>query len=437
MSERTLASQRRKAALASLIGTTIEWYDFFVYGTVGALVFPQLFFPGSDPYVGLMQTLVVYAVGFVARPLGSMCFGHYGDRIGRKTALIVTLLTMGIATSLIGLLPTYERIGVWAPLVLVILRFLQGFSAGGEWAGAVLLSVEWSVQRRRGLFGSLPQLGSPLGLVLSSSAVSAALALSGDAFLRWGWRLPFLVSIFLILVGLYSRLKVLETPVFQQVLEQRQVARAPVVEVFRLQPRNVLLASLLNIPPNGSFYVFNIFVLGYGSSVLGLSREPLVNATIIGGIAAALFTLLFGHLADRFGRRRAYLAGAVMLVLWAFPAFLLVHTRDPILVGAAMVVGFAIFGMMYGPLATFLAESFLPKVGYSGAGIAYNIGAIFGGGMSPIVANYLVKEFGTVYSVGAYLVFLAFLGIFGALGLRSSAPTAVDIVGSEQVSGTS
>lgn len=419
--------RRRRAAVASFVGTTIEWYDFFVYGTVGALVFPSLFFPESDPYMGLMQTLLTYAVGFVARPLGSIFFGHYGDRIGRKRTLVVTLLAMGIATTLVGLLPTYEQIGIWAPLALAVLRFLQGFSAGGEWAGAVLLSVEWSEQERRGLFGSLPQLGSPVGLVLSSIAVSICLSLSGDAFSSWGWRIPFLISILLILVGLYTRLGVLETPVFREVLERRQVFHAPVATVFRLQPRSLLLASLLNIPPNGSFYVFNVFALGYGTSVLGIPRLPLVNATIMGGIAAAILTLLFGYLADRIGRQRAYLAGATALILWAFPAFLLLHTRDALLVGGVMVVGFAVFGMMYGPLAAFLAESFLPQVRYSGAGIAYNIGAIFGGGMSPIIANYLTKQFGTVYSVGAYLVFLALLGILGAVGVRWSGATAVEI----------
>lgn len=422
-----MSVHRRRAAVASFVGTTIEWYDFFVYGTVGALVFPSIFFPQSDPYMGLMQTFLTYAVGFVARPLGSIFFGHYGDRIGRKRTLVLTLLTMGIATTLVGLLPTYAQIGVWAPLALAVLRFLQGFSAGGEWAGAVLLSVEWSEQERRGFFGSLPQLGSPIGLVLSSIAVSMCLSLSGDAFGSWGWRIPFLISILLILVGLYTRLGVLETPVFRHVLERRQVSHAPVATVLRVQPRSLLLASLLNIPPNGSFYVFNIFVLGYGTSVLGIPRLPLVNATIMGGLVAAIFTLVFGYLADRIGRHRAYLAGTTALLLWALPAFLLLHRRDPLVVGGVMVVGFAVFGMMYGPLAAFLAESFVPQVRYSGAGIAYNIGAIFGGGMSPIIANYLTKQFGTVYSVGAYLVFLALLGVMGALGVRSSGVTAVDI----------
>lgn len=428
-----LSAYRRRAAIASMIGTTIEWYDFFAYGTVGALVFPKLFFPKSDPYVGLMQTFLTYAIGFVARPLGSVFFGHYGDRIGRKTTLIITLLTMGLATALVGLMPTYATLGTLAPLGLVVLRFLQGFSAGGEWAGAVLLSVEWSKQERRGLFGSLPQLGSPFGLVLSSTVASLGLAASGTAFLSWGWRVPFLVSLALVVIGLYARLSVLETPVFREVLERRQVTRAPVAAVLRLQPRELAIASLLNIAPNGTFYVFNVFLLGYGSSILKVPRAILVNATILGGIAAAVATLFSGYLADRIGRRTPYLLGTVALLVWALPAFALVHTRDPWLIGLAMVGGFAIFGIMYGPLAAFLAEAFLPQVRYSGAGLAYNIGAIFGGGISPLIANWLTARVGTVYSVGVYLAFLAVVGALGAVALRPTGVTSADTVADQEL----
>jgi len=428
-----LSAYRRRAAIASMIGTTIEWYDFFAYGTVGALVFPKLFFPKSDPYVGLMQTFLTYAIGFVARPLGSVFFGHYGDRIGRKTTLIITLLMMGLATALVGLMPTYATLGTLAPLGLVVLRFLQGFSAGGEWAGAVLLSVEWSKQERRGLFGSLPQLGSPFGLVLSSTVASLGLTASGTAFLSWGWRVPFLVSLALVVIGLYARLSVLETPVFREVLERRQVTRAPVAAVLRLQPRELAIASLLNIAPNGTFYVFNVFLLGYGSSILKVPRTTLVNATILGGIAAAVATLLSGYLADRIGRRTPYLLGAVALLVWALPAFALVHTRDPWLISLAMIGGFAIFGIMYGPLAAFLAEAFLPQVRYSGAGLAYNIGAIFGGGISPLIANWLTAHFGTVYSVGVYLAFLAVVGALGAVALRPVGVTSADAVADQEL----
>ncbi|WP_273000915.1 MFS transporter, partial [Hydrogenibacillus schlegelii] len=292
---------------SSIIGTTIEWYDFFVYGTVAALVFPKLFFPGSDPYVALMQTFLTFAIGFLARPLGGMFFGHFGDRIGRKTTLIVTIVLMGAATTLMGLMPTYEHIGLWAAVLITLLRFLQGFSVGGEWAGAVILALEWSERPTRGLMASLPQMGVPFGLILSSAVVSLTIALTGDAFDAWGWRIPFLLSFILLVLGVWMRLSVMETPIFQQVLNTRRTARAPLLETFRRHPASLFFGLLANLQVFATFYIFNTYFVSYGATILQMPKNLFVNATLVGAIVLMLTIPIAGFLSDRVPRRSVVL----------------------------------------------------------------------------------------------------------------------------------
>lgn len=409
---------RRRAAISSVIGTTIEWYDFFIYGTVGALVFPTLFFPESDPYAGLMQTFLIFAIGFVARPVGSFFFSHFGDRFGRKTTLIFTLLMMGIATTTMGLLPTYETIGIWAPLLLSILRFLQGLSAGGEWGGAVLLSMEWAGRDRRGFFASLPQLGSPFGLVLSSTVVSLLLTVSGDAFFSWAWRIPFLFSLGLVIVGLYARLRVLESPEFQKVLKDENVSQAPVLESLRTYPKTILWAILVNIVMFAAFYTFSTFFIGYGSTYLNLDQNLLTNATVLGGIAAALAVIVFGYFSDLVGARNVYAVGVLSLMIWAYPYFALVNSKQPFFIVIAVAFAFFTFGAMYGPLASFVASSFPARLRYSGSSVAYAIGAVLGGGIAPMISTFLVDNFDSAFAVSTYLISLALLGLIGALKLK-------------------
>ncbi|MBA2513329.1 MAG: MHS family MFS transporter, partial [Solirubrobacterales bacterium] len=316
----------RKVALASFIGTTIEWYDYFIFGTAAALVFNQLFFPNVDPIIGTLAAFATFGVGFVARPLGGAIFGHYGDRIGRKAMLVLTLLTMGIATFLIGLLPTHETIGIWAPVLLVVLRLIQGFGVGGEWGGAVLMAVEHSPRNRRGFYGSWPQMGVPAGLLLSTAIFSIFSRFTTDAqFLAWGWRVPFLLSIILIGVGLFIRLALLETPAFRQVQETGTQARMPIVDVLRTYPKGVLLVIGMRIAENGSFFVFSVFVLAYGTEQLGLANSTLLAGVLIAAAVQLFAVPVWGALSDKIGRRPVYMGGAVFSLLFAFPFFWLIN----------------------------------------------------------------------------------------------------------------
>src|SRR5215468_1474126 len=299
--------QLRRAILAGTVGTAIEWYDFFLYSTITGLVFAKLFFPRADPFVGTLEAFGVYAVGFLARPIGAAIFGHYGDRLGRKAALIATLLLMGIATFLVALVPGYDRIGIWGAIILTVLRFVQGVGVGGEWGGSVLLSMEWAQSNRhRGFIASWPQFGVPAGLFLANLAVLAFSALSGDQFLTWGWRVPFLFSIVLVGVGFYIRLGILETPVFVRLVSERRIERAPVLEVLRRQPGEIILTALCRMAEQAPFYLFTAFVFAYGTDVLHLERDFLLMAVLAGSMISFVSIPLFGHLSDRFGRKRVY-----------------------------------------------------------------------------------------------------------------------------------
>ncbi|MEJ8278785.1 MFS transporter [Pseudonocardia spirodelae] len=397
-------SQRRRAVFASTVGTTIEWYDFFLYGTAAALVFPQLFFPGEDEFAGILLAFGSQFVGFAARPIGAAVFGHYGDRLGRKSSLIVTLLLMGIGTALIGLLPGYAAIGVAAPLLLTVLRIAQGIAVGGEWGGSVLLAMEWGSVRRRGFYASWPQMGVPLGLLLSTAVVQVTSAATGPAFLEWGWRIPFLVSLVLVAVGLYVRLRVLESPEFAAVREKREVVRNPFTLALRGQWREILTSAFVRISEQAPFYLFITFVLTYGTKQLDLPRGQLLNATLVASAVGLVSVPLFGHLSDVIGRRLMYGIGIVCTGLFAFPYFGLLDTGVGGFVVLAIVLSLVFHDMQYGPQAALIAESFGTNIRYTGAGIGYQFASVLAGGPAPLIAAAILQSTGSSTGISWYIV---------------------------------
>jgi metabolite-proton symporter len=423
--ERLRRSQMRRALIASTVGTSIEWYDFFLYGTAAALVFPQLFFPGASDYAGVLASFATYAVGFAARPIGAAIFGHLGDRVGRKATLISTLMLMGIASFAIGLLPTYATLGVLAPTLLVILRIIQGIGVGGEWGGSVTLSMEWGNPRRRGFIASWPQVGVPIGLLLSTGTVSLVSHLTGDGFERWGWRIPFLLSIVLVGVGLWVRLGVLESPLFAREVEAKRIERQPTLEVIKRHPREILLSAMLRMSEQMPFYIFTVFVLAYGTDELGFDKNFLTNS-VCAAAALSLFSVpFFGHLSDRFGRKRVYLAGAVVTFGWAIPYFALLDTGDSTLVVLAIVLSLLPHDMQYGPQAALIAETFSTRLRYSGAGIGYQLASVFAGGPAPLLAAWLLHTFDSSLPIALYIMAGAVVTIIATILLPEPARAAV------------
>ena len=407
--------QLRRAVLASTIGTAIEWYDFFLYSTVTGLVFARLYFPHSDPLTGTLEAFAIYAVGFAARPIGAAIFGHYGDRLGRKSALIATLLLMGVATFLVALVPGYARIGIWGAILLTLLRFVQGVGVGGEWGGSVLLSMEWAQSNQhRGFIASWPQFGVPAGLFLANLAVLAFSAMSGPRFLDWGWRVPFLLSGVLVGLGLYIRLGIFETPVFARLVAQKRVARAPVAEVIRLQPREILLTALCRMGEQAPFYVFTAFVFAYGTATLHINRNFLLTALLTAAMLSFMWVPLFGHLSDRYGRRRMYIAGAAAIAVYGFVYFALLDTRVPSLVFAAIVFSLLPHGMLYGPQAALIAESFTGRLRYSGASLGYQLSSIIAGGPAPLIATWLLGRYDSGVAIAAFIFVCGLISIVSA-----------------------
>jgi metabolite-proton symporter len=398
-------SSVRRVIVASLIGTSLEWYDFFIYGTAAALVFNKLFFPDFEPLVGTLLSFATYAVGFVARPLGGIVFGHYGDKLGRKNVLVITLLLMGITTFLIGVIPTHATIGIWAPIILVALRFLQGLGLGGEWGGAVLMTLETGDPQRRGLNASWPQVGVPIGLLLANGVLSLTEALmSDDAFESWGWRIPFLLSGLLVIVGLWIRLTIAESPLFREVEETDTKARAPIVDVLRLYPTRVLLAVGARVGVDVAFYSFVLFITTYVVTYLGLPSGYALNAVLIAAGCQVLLIPMFGHLSDKYGRRPVYLFGAVGAAVWIFVFFELLDTGRLALIILAAVVALFFHAAMYGPQASFIAEMFPTRVRYSGASMGYQLAGILGGALAPIISVALLDRYDTSLVVSLYVV---------------------------------
>jgi metabolite-proton symporter len=422
-----------KVVAASLIGTTIEWYDFFLYGSAAALVFNKLFFPNVDPLTGTLLAFTTYAIGFLARPLGGVVFGHFGDKVGRKKLLVFALVLMGGATFAMGLLPTYATIGIAAPLLLTLLRLVQGFALGGEWGGAVLIVSEHGDAKRRGFWASWPQAGVPLGNLLATAVLAVLAAVQTDeAFLSWGWRVPFLLSGLLVGIGLWIRLTVSESPVFLEAqrraeLTKKPVAeKAPIVTLLRLHWREVLIAMGARMGENVSYYVITAFILVYITGPLGLSKSYGLNAVLIASVVHFISIPLWGALSDRVGRRAVYLFGAVGVGVWVFVFFLLLDTKSFGAILLATTVGLVLHGAMYGPQAAFFSELFGTNVRYSGASVGYQLASIAAGALAPLIATALLKEFHSTVPVALYVGFACLLSVIAVVVAKETRGVSLD-----------
>ncbi|WP_134732231.1 MFS transporter [Amycolatopsis nivea] len=422
--------QVRRAALAGSIGTTIEWYDFFLYNTAAALVFPHLFFPASSAYAGVMQSFATYAVGFAARPVGAAIFGHWGDRLGRKATLIVTLLLMGLSSAVVGLLPGAATIGVAAPLILVLLRLVQGIAIGGEWSGSVLLAMEWGDQRRRGLLASFAQVGVPVGLVLGTGGMTLLSAtLSPEAFSSWGWRIPFLLSLVLVAIGLVIRLRILETPMFAAAVAAKRTSKAPVKDVVRRHWREILLSAGLRFSEQMPFYLFTSYVLVYVVQRPEFSKTFVLNAVLVGAAAELVLIPLFSQFSDRIGRKQVYLTGAVLTGVIAFPYFTVLTHSGHGMIFLAIIVSLVAHSMQYGPQAALIGESFPTHLRYGGAGLGYQLASVFAGGPAPLLATWLLHTTGTPYSISIYIVASVVVTVACVIALPDRSKANIDDVG--------
>jgi metabolite-proton symporter len=409
------SAQLRKAVIAATVGTTIEWYDFFIYGTAAGLIFPKLFFPNQDPLTGTLAAFSTYFIGFAGRPIGAAIFGHYGDRIGRKATLIATLLVMGIATFLIAFVPGYDQIGIWGAIILTALRMLQGIGVGGEWGGSVLIAMEWSRGHgSRGLVASWPQFGVPSGLFLANLAILGFSTWTGADFATWGWRVPFLLSVVLIGIGLWIRLGILETPVFQQLLDDKKTEKAPILEVIKRQPREIILSALLRMAEQAPFYIFTAFVFAYGTGTLHMSRDLILAAVLVASCVSFITIPLSGHLSDRIGRRNMYLIGAALTGLFGFLYFGMLETASSSVVFLAIVLSLIPHDIMYGPQAALIAEAFTPRLRYSGASLGYQLASVIAGGPAPLIATALFATYHTGYAIAIYIAVCAVISLISA-----------------------
>jgi metabolite-proton symporter len=433
-------SEVTKVVVASVIGTTIEWYDFFLYGTAAALVFNKLFFPGSEPLVGTMLAFTTYALGFLARPLGGVVFGHFGDKIGRKRMLVLTLIMMGLATFAIGLLPTYATLGIWAAVILTALRLIQGFALGGEWGGAVLMAAEFGGTRRRGLRASWPQAGVPIGLLLSTGVLTIVNKnITNAQFLSWGWRIPFLLSIVLVLVGLWVRVTVSESPVFKAAQEEAaraeatvEAERAPILQVLSRYRREVLIAMGARVAENVSYYVWTAFVLVYVTEQLKLPRQTALNALLVAAVVHLVAIPTWAALSDRLGRRPLYLLGAAGVGVWAFVFFVLLDSKQAGLITLAIAGGLVLHAAMYGPQAAFFSELFGTKVRYSGASIGYQLASVVAGSVAPLIATALLSAYRSSLPISIYVAVCAAITIIAVVLARETAKVDLTAVEATQ-----
>jgi MFS family permease len=421
----------RRVAMTSLAGTSIEWYDFFLYGTAAAVIFPKAFFPQELPtMVLLIISFSTLAVGFLARPLGGIIFGHFGDRIGRKRTLVVALMMMGVATTLIGFLPTYASIGIAAPLLLVALRFIQGLAIGGQWGGAMLLVTESAPSDQRGWYGAYAQAGAPMGVILANLAfIGVSSSMSDEAFMDWGWRLPFIASIVLIGISMYIQLKIEDTEAFRSLSDAQSaddkpaaaVERSPVVEAIRKYPKRIMLAAGAFLSVQVTFYILIAFVIAYGmnSPSVELSRDTMLTAVLVAAAIMVPTQFYFSGLSDRIGRKNVYRWGAILTGIWGFILFPLIDTGDPVMIGFAITMGLLFLGMQYGPQAAYFTELFSTEVRYSGASLGYQIGAILGGALAPTIAVLLWNEFGIFY-VSVYIAIAALLTLWSLSQLEET-----------------
>lgn len=423
MKSETNKKMGRRAAVAATFGSVIEWYDFFLYATASALIFPKVFFPDADPYLATLQSFGAFAIGFFARPVGAAIFGHFGDRVGRKNALVLTMFLMGFSSLAMGLLPTYHSIGMWAPTLLVLLRLIQGIGVGGEWGGAVLLSMEWGQKKRQALMASWPQMGVSAGLLLSSLVISLIMYISGDGFYTWGWRIPFLFSVVLLVMGLIIRAKIPETPSFRNVQEKQKVSRMPVVDVIKQHPKEIILAALVRLSENGPFYVYTVLMINYGIETFAVDKQFLVNANTAASCVMVFCIPLFGYLADRFGIKKMYLIGVAVTFLWAFPYIGLINTGVPMIIFLATALSMIPHSMQVGPQGALVAQSFPARLRYSGLSLGSQFGSIIAGGVAPLICTFLLHEFGTAYAVSGYIVFVAIVTFIASLLLKSYAGT--------------
>ncbi len=414
----------KRVAGASFIGTALEGYDFLLYASAAALVFGQLFFPVTeDPIIGTLLAYSTFTVGFIARPIGGIIAGHYGDKIGRKPMLVLTLMVMGVATMLIGFLPTYAQIGVWAPILLTLLRFIQGLAYGGEWGGAILMVVEYAPENRRGFWGSLPQAAVPFGFLIATAVLSLCIALSGDQFLVWGWRIPFILSILPVLVGLYIRMKIDETPEFQKIREQSAVEKAPVIRAVSQYWKQILLATGVFVLVSGPYYIIISFMLSYGTGTLGVPREVMLTGVLLASGVQIFACVGFAALSDVVGRRPVLFGGGIFMLLYAFPLFWMVNTGEPLVIWGALSLGLFAFGALYGPIAAFFAELFVSNVRYTAASLGYQVGQVFGGGIAPFVSTALLAMTGGAYwPVAVYMMVLTVIGLASIWALAETRP---------------
>ncbi|WP_313517416.1 MFS transporter [Pseudomonas sp.] len=408
--------QRRRASIGSLIGTTIEWYEYYIYGATAALVFPHLFFPSDDRLVSLMLSFASFAIAFAIRPIGAAVFGHFGDRVGRKTTLIVTLVMTGLATFLIGVLPTYDSIGLWAPAILILLRLIQGFGVGGEWGGAALMSLEWGDQKKRGAAGAWPQLGTSIGLILSTTAVMGSSYFTGDQFLEWGWRIPFLLSGILVIVGLVVRMAIEETPSFAAKKQNNQIEKSPLGYVVKHHWREIVKVAFLRMSEQMPFYIFTAFILDYATQNSGLSRTFVLLGTLAAAVLDLILLPIFSNMGDRIGRRKMYYIGCVVLILMAFPYFWVLNSGNQTWIFIAITLSLIPHAIQYGAQASLISEQFPVHVRYTGAGVGYQMSSLIAGGPAPLIASFLLVTFGTGYAVAAYL---ALGGVIAAVALST------------------